>query len=262
MIGKHFWTSRAIVTLGFSVALVVSSAVLASARETQEFHRTYSLTPNGQLSLENVNGDVHITAWDQNEVKIDAIKTVWSGTALSDVRIEVQSSPDSISIQSKTPHHWLGSSHWKVDYSIMAPRGARLEKVDLVNGTIAIEGMKGYVNASSVNGHIQTRDVSGQVSLSTVNGAIDAGFESARMSQPVSLGTVNGGISITLPPDVNAHLNAHTLNGGISCDFPIRTSVDFVGRTLDGDLGRGGGDIRLKTVNGHIAVHRASAEAN
>lgn len=248
--------------LGLLMALAAPGAVLASGRETQEFHHTYALAPGGQLSLEDVNGNVNITAWDRQQVKIDAVKTVWAGTALNDVTIQVQSSPDSISIQTKTPQHWFGSSHWRVDYTVMAPRGARLDKVDLVNGTITIEGMTGYVSASSVNGRIQTQDVSGEVRLSTVNGPIDLGFKTPRVSAPVALSTVNGAVSLTLPPDVNAHLSVQTLNGGISCDFPIRISAGYVGHTLDGDLGRGGGDIHLKTVNGHIAIHRASVVAN
>ncbi|MGZ4913787.1 MAG: hypothetical protein ACXV3T_02535, partial [Halobacteriota archaeon] len=41
---------------------------------TEEFHQTYALTADGRVELDNINGDVHISSWDQNQVKVDAIK--------------------------------------------------------------------------------------------------------------------------------------------------------------------------------------------
>jgi len=41
---------------------------------TEEFHQTYALTPDGRIELDNINGDVHVSTWDQNQVKVDAIK--------------------------------------------------------------------------------------------------------------------------------------------------------------------------------------------
>jgi phosphomannomutase len=41
---------------------------------TEEFHQTYALTADGRIELDNINGDVHISSWDQNEVKVDAVK--------------------------------------------------------------------------------------------------------------------------------------------------------------------------------------------
>ena len=41
---------------------------------TVEFHQTYPLTAYGRIELDNINGDVHISSWDQNQVKVDAVK--------------------------------------------------------------------------------------------------------------------------------------------------------------------------------------------
>lgn len=249
----------------FSAILLTLAAAIgarANDRQTEAFHQTYTLAPNGQVSLANVNGSVHITGWDQNEVKVDAVKTVWSGTSLNDVKIEVDHQPDSIHIETKTAHHWFGNSHWQVDYTVMVPRHARLDKVELVNGGINIEDVAGDVNASSVNGRINTVSLSGGVQLSAVNGAIRATYNTPDLSRPVSLKTVNGAISLSLPPDTNANVSARTLNGGISCDFPIKINAGYVGRRVEGALGKGGTDVNLKTVNGSITIHRGSSEAN
>jgi DUF4097 and DUF4098 domain-containing protein YvlB len=252
--------AAAVIGVGLTLALAVH--VRASDRLVQEFHQTYSLSPNGRLSLDNVNGDVHITGWDRDQVKVDATKTVWSGTSLDDVKIDVDSRPDAIHIETTYPHHWFGDSHWRVDYTVMVPQHASVDKVGLVNGAVDIENMNGDVSASSVNGHVETRGTSGGVDLSAVNGTIRAVLDSPDLTRPVSLKTVNGSISLSLAPGTNAHISARTLNGGISCDFPITISAGYVGHSLDGTLGKGGSNIQVKTVNGSVKILRGTSEAN
>jgi len=41
---------------------------------TEEFHQTYALASDGRVELENVDGAVHISTWDRDEVKVDAVK--------------------------------------------------------------------------------------------------------------------------------------------------------------------------------------------
>jgi hypothetical protein len=250
----------AMIGLGLTLALTVQ--LRASDRLVQQFHQTYSLSPRGRLSLDNVNGDVHITGWDREQVKVDAVKTVWSGTSLDEVKIDVESRPDAIHIETTYPRHWFGDSHWRVDYTIMVPKYARVDKVGLVNGGLDVENMSGDVSASSVNGQIETQGSSGGVDLSAVNGTIRATLENPDLARPVSIKTVNGSVSITLAPDTNAHISARTLNGSLSCDFPITINAGYVGHNLESTLGKGGADVRLGTVNGSISILRGSSQAN
>ena len=64
------WTGAG---LGVFLALVMN-ATLAHAWDDdnnavvrEEFHQTYPLTANGRIELENINGAVHISVWDQNQ---------------------------------------------------------------------------------------------------------------------------------------------------------------------------------------------------
>ena len=86
--------------LGAILALMFSA--YAHAQEfTEEFHHTYALTADGRIELHNINGAVHITGWDRNEVKIDAVKYAGTKERLDEARIEVEAQPDSISIRTK-----------------------------------------------------------------------------------------------------------------------------------------------------------------
>src|ERR1041385_6456736 len=96
---KHrrlLWTG---VIAGAFAAFIVN-AVLAHASNsspaTEEFHHTYPITADGRINLQNINGDVHIATWDQNQVKVDAIKRAYDEEGLKEEEIRIEASADSI----------------------------------------------------------------------------------------------------------------------------------------------------------------------
>src|ERR1700757_1739856 len=72
---------------------------------TEEFHQTYGITADGRVELDNINGDVHISTWDRNEVKVDAVKYADSKEKLEEAKIEIDSGKEYVSIRTKYPHH-------------------------------------------------------------------------------------------------------------------------------------------------------------
>src|SRR5215475_10831225 len=65
---------------------------------SEEFHQTYSITADGRIELDNINGPVHISTWDRNQVKVDAVKYADSKERLEEAKIEVESGQDYVSI--------------------------------------------------------------------------------------------------------------------------------------------------------------------
>jgi DUF4097 and DUF4098 domain-containing protein YvlB len=231
---------------------------------TEEFHQTYSLTPNGRVELANINGAVHISTWDQNEVKVDALKYAGTKERLDEARIEVDSGKDYLSIKTKYPDHdqtfnWGSRNNpASVEYTLTVPRGARLDEIKLINGELDITGMSGEVRASCINGKIEAHNLSGRAELSTVNGHLDARFEQLAGSS-IELHSVNGSVELTIPSDSKAEIEASTVSGGIENDFGLRVNHHrFVGHDLRGELANGGTHIKLEDVNGRIEIHHAS----
>src|SRR6266478_1855581 len=70
---------------------------------TEEFHQTYPLSATGRVSIENINGDVRISVWDQNEVKVDAVKKAYQRERLDEGQIEVVNTADSVRIKTRYP---------------------------------------------------------------------------------------------------------------------------------------------------------------
>jgi DUF4097 and DUF4098 domain-containing protein YvlB len=242
-------------TLFIFLAGVLGTLSGGSSSYHDEFHQTYALEAHGRVVLENINGDVHITAWDRNEVKVDAAKSAWSQERLDDAHIVVDSHGGVISIKTRYPGQGDSEHPATVDYTVKVPRTARLEQIKLVNGSLEISGMQGEVRASSVSGAIRTRGLGGDVKLSTVSGRLEATFDKLEASRSISMNSVNGSIEILLPVDAHADLQADTVAGGISSDFGTPTERGpFPGRHWSAALKGGGARIRVSNVNGSISL--------
>jgi DUF4097 and DUF4098 domain-containing protein YvlB len=254
-------------TLGTLCALL-TFALAAHASDhrgalTEEFHQTYAITPDGRIELDNINGDVHISSWDRNEVKVDAVKYADTKERLDEAKIEVDAGKNSVSIRTKYPdhdHNWTWGSHnnpASVEYTLTVPRTASLDEIKLINGALDVNGSSGEVRASCINGRLEAHDLSGRAKLSTINGRLDARF-SQLVHKDIELNSVNGGLELTIPSDSNAEVEASTISGGISNDFGLHVSRHMVGNSLHGELGSGGARIKASNVNGHIEIRHAS----
>ena len=252
--------------LGTICALVLALGAHASEHRgalAEEFHQTYQLAPDGRVELDNINGPVHISAWDRNEVKVDAIKSADTKERLEEAKIEIDSGKDYLSIRTRYPNHdqtWNWGSHnnpASVEYTLTVPRGARLDEIKLINGSLDVAGVSGEVRASCINGRLKARNLAGRSHLSTINGRLEAGFDQLAGS-PVELNSVNGSVELTIPSDSKAEIEASTISGGIDNDFGLHVNHHrFVGHDLRGELAGGGTRIELRNVNGSIEVHHA-----
>jgi DUF4097 and DUF4098 domain-containing protein YvlB len=246
------------VTWALIVALISGGVAFAKINvPTREvFHRSYSLESNGRVVVENPYGNVRITAWDREEVSVEAVKTGPDGVRLNDARIVVDSSSGLIAI--RTLYSGTSDSPANVEYRISIPRAASLENVKLTNGGLSLSGLEGRIKASAVNGDIKAERLAGETELSTVNGRLEVGFQRVGRLQPISLSSVNGPIRLSLPSSARASVEAHNVSGG------IRADLGRVWRALDGHrlrtvLNRGGTQIQLRNINGGIAVLRAAS---
>ena len=231
---------------------------------TEEFHQTYPLTADGRVELENVNGAVHITGWDRNEVKVDAVKYANSKERLDEAKIKVDAGSSYVSIRTEYPDHNLVFNNWgrnnpaTVEYTLTVPKTARLDEIKLVNGALEIQGVSGEVNASSVNGSVTGRGLEGRMELSTVNSRVEVEFTKLTGSS-VELSSVNGSVLVTLPSDAKAEIEASTVSGHIENDFGLHVSGHhWVGHELRAQLGGGGTRIKLSNVNGRIEIRHAN----
>ena len=244
-----------------------TSAVGETGEELrEEFHQTYPLSQNGRISLENINGGVQIKVWDRAAVQVDAIKKAYRQNRLNEAKIEVNATEENIRIKTEYPDEDQNfrsderryDNPATVEYSLTVPRKAILESIELVNGSLDIEGVEGNVKASSINGRVNARGLMGEARLSTINGELTAIFTQLDDTKSISLGSVNGNLTLVVPSNANAAIRAGTVHGGISSDFGLKVKQgEYVGRSLDGQIGNGGPKVKLANVNGGIRITHA-----
>lgn len=236
------------------LALASTITVPAGNNFHQESSQIYAISAHGRVSLQNINGDVHIRAWDRNEVRIEAVKTASTRGLLDEARVMVDAGADSISIRTRYADG-SNTNPGSVEFTVMVPRHARLSEIKLINGAVDIEGVIGGINASSVNGPVRAQKIAGDARLSTVNGRLEATFEHLEDAKTISMNSVNGPISLSIPYDAGAEFNARNVTGGIDNDFGIPVSQDHsAGSQLHGVLKGGGTYIDLHNINGTICI--------
>lgn len=241
-----------------------TAAEVVRTDETERFEQTYPLTANGRVSVSNVNGSITVNAWDRNEVKLVAVKTADSKERLADVQIKIDAKADSLTVETDYDNWKMRNNgdRWRsgklqVDYELTVPRGAVLNEIETVNGSVTVAEFSNYTKISAVNGNVKATNLRGTANLSTVNGEVMADFDRLETGSKISLETVNGRVNLSIPSDSSATLRADSVNGAISNEFglPVRKG-QYVGRDLYGRIGSGEVQVKLSSVNGPLSISR------
>lgn len=224
----------------------------ANAR-TSIYRQVYPLSSGGKFTLDNVNGSVHVDGWDREEVEVQAIKTSTDGDddEVEKVTIEVNAHPMEVAVHTRYPHG--GGGEVAVEYRVRVPYRVLLGDVQTVNGSVSVRGVAGRGDLRSVNGNVEVMDSSGRFSAHTTNGNIQLDLRQLSDGDPMMLETVNGSVLLKLPHDAHAELHANAMNGDFYSELPVASKYAY-GRVFSGELGSGGGDINMRTVNGAIRL--------
>ena len=257
-------------------------------RYSEDFHYNYPLQPGGRVSLENFNGSVEISGWDQDKVDISGAKYASTPEARDSIKIEVTPSSDAIAIRTVRPSQ---TRNVGARYVVKVPRHVQLERIvssngtlrvndvdgaarlkttnggvrashlggaldaGTSNGTIELEDIKGDCTVKTSNGRVKAQGVRGAVDASTSNGSVDVTVDELR-SSGVRVSTSNGGITLRLDGAVNARVLARTSNSSISTEFDVTSPGRKDKHHLEGVIGAGGPVLDLSTSNGNVRILR------
>jgi len=231
--------------------LSVSALVFAgdSSRYREDFHYSYPQSAGGRLTLDNFNGSVEISSWDQNKVDISGTKYAETQSLLNQIQIEASSSGNAVRVKTARPNPNHGNMGAK--YVIHVPRQTTLEDITSSNGSIRIDdidgnahlstsngsihlgSIRGNVDAHSSNGSIEVKDVKGNVNFTTSNGSVHAeNVEGSFEAQ-----TSNGGIRARLHDSPSGHpIRLSTSNGDIDLQVDSLRQNDVIATTSNGPI--------------------------
>ena len=238
------------------------SVDFTAGRATDEWVRSYDITPGGQLDIVNENGGIEAAPSSGTKVEVRAIREARAGSEeasrelLRKAEMREEVTPGRVSIRppdDQASGRRFGRPQLSMRYDVRIPPGLNLT-LKTQNGAVRLENIQVVrVVASSTNGGISGRAVAGAVEAATVNGGIQMDLEA--VSGETRLSTVNGGVALTLASGVNADLEATVVNGGVQVQDGLALTANERSRQrVAGRIGNGGPRLVLQTTNGGVRV--------
>jgi hypothetical protein len=134
--------------------------------------------------------------------------------------------------------------------SIEAERLNGQTKLTTSGGGITVTDSTGDLYARTSGGSIHIQNEDGRVDAHTSGGGIRAAL---RANRGAVLATSGGSITLLLPQDAHATIDATTSGGRVMSDLPV-TTTEFARNDLRGTLAGGGPPISLHTSGGSIHI--------
>jgi putative adhesin len=244
---------HALRTLAAAVLTIGAAWAIPSCAISKDFDQKYPLAPGGTFELQNVNGTVEVQGWDRDVVEVHAVKIAKHRESdLERVSIEVDAKRDTVSVATHYPPD--EGVEVSVEYTIHVPRGARIEHLGTVNGSLRVASVDNVEELHAVNGNIEVFEGNGSLRARTTNGNVHLELGQVREKNGVTAETTNGSVILAVPPDTQADLETRCMNGNFSSELPVRLESTLRPREMRGKIGGGGAPIHLRTVNGGIRI--------
>jgi len=250
--------------------LPLGLVALAAPLAAQDFRWHGAIASGKRLEIRGINGAIHATRASGSEAEVTANKRAHRGNP-DEVEIKVIEDAQGVLIcavypsrRSSRPNECrrsgtqndTGDNDVEVTFEVKVPAGVEFDAAT-VNGDVTARDLPADAELTTVNGDVDV-EAGGVAHATTVNGSIKARLGRADWKDRIDFTTVNGSITVSLPGNASADLEATTVNGSIDSDFPITMRGRMSPQSLRGQIGDGGRDLKLTTVNGGITIRKTS----
>jgi hypothetical protein len=235
---------------------VVVNSVNAKGQAKDQWTKTYTIAPTGDVEVVNAYGRIDVTGTEGTQVEVVAERTAKAMTdeeaqkLLAQLQIVETVTAGSVRLETKAP---TGEGRkFEITYHVLVPASVNV-RVQNSNGAITLATLKGTVKAESDNGTIVGRQLTGAVAANTTNGSVRLEL-GAVAAGGVRAETVNGAVDVTLPSDAKADIQATCVNGRIGLENLKVDGPESTRRRVEGHLNGGGPKVVLDATNGRIQL--------
>lgn len=276
------------------VVVLAFSFVAVNPARADEWNKKYTVSGKPSVRVETNDGNVTVTTTGQKEVQAH-VETLGWRIAENEVRIIESQTGDRIQLEVKIPSrmnwNWGGARHsLKIELRLPRQAGLAVKTGDgnvsvtsLVgsadirtgDGNITLDALKGELHLSTGDGNIDGNNMDGRLIASTGDGhlRIEGRFElldlhtgdgnidararaGSKLAANWTFRTGDGNVTLRLPADLQADLDAHTGDGHITSAFPITVSGEIGKTTLRGKINGGGASLIIRTGDGSIRLEK------
>ena len=265
-------------------------------RYVDRLEKRFEVTGRPELTLSTFDGSVEVRPWDRSEVLIVVERRAGSRDGVESIDVDVEQDGDRIRLaarnQPDSAFDWSFRGR-SASLIVNVPADSDLQ-ARTGDGALDVEGLTGRVDLRSGDGTIRGRRLAGELKLATGDGPINLTDSSGNLNAQTGDGSVSvegaltsvrvhtgdgtvtmavargsettgdwtiatgdGSVTLELPDDFNADLDAHTGDGRISVeDLRVNVSGHMGKNRLRGQLGAGGASLRIRTGDGSITLRR------
>jgi hypothetical protein len=259
--------------------LAVLFALLATAAYADEWSKHYTVSATPELRVSSGDGSIDVRPGSGNEIQASVRTQGWK-ISPGEVNIVEHQTGNTVDIEIKIPHHdgfhWnIGNRRIEVELRVPAKTSSFLQTGD---GAIRAEGMRGPMEIRTGDGGVDVTEMDGRLVAHTGDGHVnvrgrldlldvetgDGGVEvqvdaGSQVSSSWRIRTGDGHVTVRVPQDLRANLEAHTGDGSVTVDLPI--TLDGASTKSRNDIRgkmNGGGEIfSIHTGDGSIRVERS-----
>ncbi len=263
----------------------------AATTTTDRWEKSYPIAGRPALHLRTDEGHVRVHAWDRHEISVRVSTTGWRIQERG-VRIRERRIGDRVELEVRTPRIevYFGIVVRSLSIEVRVPREADLT-LQSGDGDVGLAGVKGQISVRSADGRIVVDGAGGRLSLRAGDGRIvgtglDGALEArtadggihvegrfdtltlgsrdggivaevrpgSRLTTAWSMSTGDGRLSLRVPSDLRADIDAHTGDGAIDIDVPLTLTAPVSRHDVRGALNGGGPALRLRSGDGSIRV--------
>jgi DUF4097 and DUF4098 domain-containing protein YvlB len=259
------------------LSLLAAACLYTYRLESSETH-TYAAAGIRVLSAETRNGDISVTASNDSAIADSVLEYAYgrdradAEQALRNVIYSDTVIGTELLVRESMPG---GSRPYGASFFITAPESISLS-LATTNGDVTVQNMVGGISATTTNGKVELTGTAGTASVSTTNGRLDVKVHSGAFygattngavncdlaalspTENVGLATTNGKVTLLLPDDVSAVIDATNSSGLLTIyDFTVIYEVQAE-HHLRARIGSGASTIDITTTNGDVVVRRRS----
>jgi DUF4097 and DUF4098 domain-containing protein YvlB len=285
-------TMPSLLTAVLAMAGIATTLAAAPAR-ADEWKKTYQVNGHASLSVNTGDGQVTVTGTDQKQIDAQ-VTTEGYKLGPNDVQVVESQNGDRVSIELKFPHmswHMFGGSR-SLRVEVRVPRDIDLD-VRTGDGNISATNVAGKLQFDSGDGNVTANNIHGEIRMHTGDGRIEGrGFDGSldantgdgsvkvegrfdaldlktgdgsidaqvgagsKVGNSWNVHSGDGSITLRLPGDLSANLDAHTGDGSITLDIPIQVSGSLSHSAVRGKLNAGGGTLSVSSGDGSIHVEK------
>ena len=257
----------------FFVVLVV--LICTAAAFADDWNRSYQVQGRPQLVVDADDGNVTVAQGAGSDVRLSVHS---EGFRIAPDEIEINAQQQGNRVELTLRKHNSGMRihfHSSSEIRVILPAASDLD-IHTRDGNLDVSGIQGSQKLRTGDGNAELRGVGGAVELETGDGNLDvegrfdtlmlrtgdgnidaAARTGSIMKSGWTLRTGDGNISLRLPENFHADLDAHTGDCKVRNDFPITTTFsDSELQGLRGQMNGGGQVLEIRTGDGSIEIRR------